>query len=109
MVLFAADAGAFVAPGFQDVGMAGVGIASAQVFVKPAGLHRVVGVDRVGKGELAHGLAHFGMAPSSGGGTRGKVGPTLRNGPNRSESHRSHQYWNLALRAYEVTKSTTSA
>ena len=50
--LLAADAGAFPALGGQDVGVAGVGVAPAQVAVQCAGLDRVVRVVRVGEGEL---------------------------------------------------------
>ena len=50
--LLAADAGAFAALGGQDVGVAGVGVAPAQVGVQLAGLDGVVGVVGVGEGEL---------------------------------------------------------
>ena len=46
MLALAADAGAFTALGGQDVGVAGVGIAPAQVALQAAGQDRVVGVVR---------------------------------------------------------------
>lgn len=50
--LLAADAGSFAALGSQDVGVAGVGVAPAQVGVQRAGLGGVVGVVGVREGEL---------------------------------------------------------
>jgi hypothetical protein len=44
--------GAFAALGGQDVGVAGVGVAPAQVTLEFAGLDGVVGVVGVGEGEL---------------------------------------------------------
>ena len=54
MVAFAADAGAFAALGGEDVGVAGVGVAPAQVALQPAGQHQVVGVVRGAEDEGAH-------------------------------------------------------
>lgn len=48
----AADPGAFTSLGGQDVGVAGVGVAPAQVAVQFTGLDGVVGVVRVRQGEL---------------------------------------------------------
>ena len=53
--LLAADAGAFAALGGEDVGVAGVGVAPAQVGVQGPGLDGVVGVVGVGQGELPKG------------------------------------------------------
>jgi hypothetical protein len=44
--------GAFTSLGGEDVGMAGVLVAPAQVGVQDSGLDGVVGVVRVGEGEL---------------------------------------------------------
>ena len=44
MMAFAADAGSFAALGGQHVGVAGVGVAPAQVVLQPAGQHGVAGV-----------------------------------------------------------------
>ena len=46
LLAFAADAGAFLALGGEDVGVAGVGIAPAQVRLQPPSQDRVVGVVR---------------------------------------------------------------
>jgi hypothetical protein len=43
---FAADAGALASLGGQDVGVAGVGVAPAQVGLELTGLHGVAGVIR---------------------------------------------------------------
>ena len=50
--LLASDAGTFFAFGGQDVAVACVGVAPAQVGVQGPGLHGVVGVVGVGDGEL---------------------------------------------------------
>jgi hypothetical protein len=47
----APDAGAFAALGGQDVGVAGVGVAPAQVVLKAEGQHGVVGMIRAAHGE----------------------------------------------------------
>lgn len=47
-----ADAGAFAALGGEYVGVAGVGVAPAQVAVQRVGLCRVTAVVGVGEGEL---------------------------------------------------------
>ena len=46
MLAFAADAGSLAALGSQDVGVAGVGVAPAQVVLQLAGQHGVIGVVR---------------------------------------------------------------
>ncbi|WP_158319491.1 hypothetical protein [Actinoplanes xinjiangensis] len=53
MVVFAAgaDAGAFASLGGDDIGVAVVGVAPAQVRVQGAGQGDVVGVVRAGKGD----------------------------------------------------------
>ncbi|GAA3424625.1 hypothetical protein GCM10018953_18080 [Streptosporangium nondiastaticum] len=53
--LLTADSGAFAALGGQDVGVAGVGVAPAQVSMQGAGLDRVVDMAGVGDGELPQG------------------------------------------------------
>jgi integrase-like protein len=53
--LLAADTGAFAALGCQDLGVAGVGVAPAQVGVQGPGLNGVVGVVGVGQRELPQG------------------------------------------------------
>jgi len=47
--LLVADAGAFLALSGEDVGMAGVGVAPAQIGVECPGLRGVVGVVRVSR------------------------------------------------------------
>ena len=44
MLAFAADAGAFAALGGQDAGVAGVGVAPAQVVLQPPAQDALVGV-----------------------------------------------------------------
>jgi hypothetical protein len=65
LLAFAADAGSFSALGGQDIGVAGVGVAPAQVVLEPAsqrGMVRVVraAYDKVRKGPkcASIGLAH---------------------------------------------------
>lgn len=53
VAFFAADAGTFAAMGPEDLGVAGMVVAPAQVLVQVPGLHDVVGVQGVGQGEPA--------------------------------------------------------
>ena len=53
MLAFAADAGAFAALGGEDVGVAGVGVARAQIVLQLAGLDDVVGVVRGARHEAS--------------------------------------------------------
>ena len=55
LLTLAADAGAFAALGGQDVGVAGVGVAPAQVLLQPAGQDSVIGVAGVAHDEAAQG------------------------------------------------------
>ena len=64
MVAFAADPGAFSALCGEDVGIAGVGVAPAQVGLQPARQHGLVGVIGCAHGEGAQrpNLASIGFA-----------------------------------------------
>ena len=55
---FAADAGALAALGGQDVGVAGVGVAPAQVSLQLAAQHGVAGMIRSGHDKVIHGVNH---------------------------------------------------